>query len=266
MRFSLNENPVSSPPTSATSLYLDLLKKSLTDTLHAAEPDVDAGHARFVLNFLNHYIRGPAVTMLPRARLDQLQTCIEDVLRREVPGDLLEAGVWRGGATIFMRAVLKAHGVTNRQVWAADSFEGLPEPDAKRFPKEAAVYHGPVMRDAFQRLAVNLDTVKANFQRYDLYDEQVRFLPGWFEDTLPQAPIDRLAVLRLDADYYASTLDCLTHLYDRLSPGGYLIVDDYGEDEWTDCRKAVDHFRSTRGITDTMVQVDRRCWYWQRAR
>lgn len=80
----------------AAGLYLDLLKKSLTDTLSAAEPDVEAGGPRFILDFLNHYIRGRAVTMLPCVRLDQLQACIEDVLRRGVPGDLLEAGVWRG--------------------------------------------------------------------------------------------------------------------------------------------------------------------------
>jgi hypothetical protein len=221
----------------AAGLYLDLLKKSLTDTLGGAEPDVEAGRARFAVDFLNHYIRGRAVTMLPRARLDQLQACIEDVLRRGVPGDLLEAGVWRGGAAILMRAVLRVHGVADRSVWAADSFEGLPEPDAARFPKEA----------------------------YGLLDEHVRFLPGWFKDTLPQAPIGRLAVLRLDGDYHESTRDCLVHLYDRLSPGGYLIVDDYGEDDWTDCRAAVDGFRAERGIAEPMVQVDRRCWYWQRS-
>lgn len=248
----------------AASLYLDLLKKSLTDTLSATEPDVNAGRARFVLDFLKHYIHGRAVTMLPCVRLDQLQACIEDVLRRGVPGDLLEAGVWRGGAVIMMRAVLKAHGVTDRRVWAADSFEGLPEPDATRFPKEAAAYHGPVIQDAYQRLAVGLDEVQDNIRRYGLLDAQVRFLPGWFKDTLAHAPIDRLAVLWVDGDYYESTRDCLVHLYDRLSPGGYLIVDDYGEDDWTDCRAAVDDFRAERGITEPMVRVDRSCWYWQR--
>src|SRR6187402_261157 len=111
-----------------TALYLDLLKKSLTDTLHSVEPDADAGGSRFIVDFLNHYIKGQALSMLPRGRLDHLQTCVEDVIRRDVPGDLLEAGVWRGGAVIFMRAVLAAHGVTDRCVWAADSFQGLPEP------------------------------------------------------------------------------------------------------------------------------------------
>ena len=248
----------------ATDLYLDLLKKSITDTLYEAEPDAEAGGSRYIADFLKHYMKGRAVSMLPMARLDQLQRCVEDVIRRGVPGDLMEAGVWRGGAAILMRGILKAHGVTDRCVWAADSFEGLPEPDGACFPKEAAAHHGPVMRDGFEHFAVGLDAVKANFARFGLLDPQVRFLPGWFKDTLPMAPIGRLAVLRLDGDYHESTRDCLENLYDKLAVGGYLIVDDYGEDEWTHCRAAVDGFRSARGIADAMVQVDRRCWSWQR--
>jgi len=244
---------------------LDLLKKTITGTLHAREPDASADNRRYVVDFLNHYINGDAVSMLPIARLDQLQACVEDVIRSGVPGDLLEAGVWRGGAAIFMRAILQAHGVADRCVWAADSFEGLPQPDATRFPKEAAVHRGPVMSDAFGHFTASLETVQANFARFGLLDSQVRFLPGWFKDTLPQAPIERLAVLRLDGDYYESTWDCLVHLYDKLSIGGYLIVDDYGEDSWTDCRSAVETFRAERGIGEPMVQVDRACWYWRRS-
>lgn len=246
-------------------LDLDLLKKTLTDTLDAQEPDADHGGPRYIVDFLNHYIRGRAVTMLPRRRLDHLQACIEKVIERGIPGDLMEAGVWRGGAVILMRAVLKMHGVADRRVWAADSFQGLPEPDAVLFPKEAAAHNGPVMRDAFRHLAVDLETVKANFAAFGMLDGQVRFLAGWFKDTLPDAPIQRLAVLRLDGDYYESTRDCLVHLYDALSPGGYLIVDDYGEDTWTHCRAAVDDFRRERGIDEPMLKVDKGCWYWQRA-
>lgn len=247
-----------------TDLYLDLLKKSITGTLDGAEPDAQRGGGRFLVDFMNHYIKGSAVSMLPTVRLDQLRACIEDVLARGVPGDLMEAGVWRGGATIFMRGVLKVHGVEDRCVWAADSFQGLPQPDPVRFPKEAAAHQGPVMRDAFKHLAAGLAEVKGNFARYGLLDAQVRFLPGWFNDTLPDAPVQRLAVLRVDGDYYESTRACLEHLYDKLSPGGYLIVDDYGEDDWTYCRAAVDDFRAARGIREPMVQVDRSCWYWQR--
>lgn len=248
------------------ALYLQLLKKALSDTLHRAEPDAEAGGSRYIVDFLSHYIRGRAVTMLPLARLDHLQACVEDVLRDGVPGDLLEAGVWRGGAAIFMRGVLRAHDVKDRCVWAADSFQGLPAPDAGRFPREARAHAGPVMGEAFGHLAASLQEVRANFERFGLLDAQVRFLPGWFKDTLPTAPVERLAVLRVDGDFHDSTRDVLVNLYDRLSVGGYLIVDDYGEDEWTYCRKAVDDFRAERGITEPLVRVDRRCWYWRRAR
>jgi O-methyltransferase len=79
-----------------------------------------------------------------------------------------------------------------------------------------------------RELAVSLEQVKANFDRYGLLDDQVRFLKGWFRDTLPVAPIERLAVLRLDGDMYESPMDTLVNLYPKLSEGGYVIVDDYG--------------------------------------
>ncbi len=248
----------------AGTLYLDLLKRSLTDTMHAREPDPASGVRRFMLDFMRHYAPERAISMLPRARLDQLQACIEDVVRRRVPGDLIEAGVWRGGAVAFMRAVLAVHGVTDRVVWAADSFEGLPEPDAQRFPREAAAHSGPVLRDALRHLAVSQEQVRGNLERYGLLDARVRFLPGWFSKSLPAAPIARLAVLRIDCDYYQSTLDVLEALHDKVSPGGYVIVDDYGEDEWTHCRQAVDEFRAKRGISDPLQPVDGSCVYWQR--
>jgi hypothetical protein len=247
-------------------LYLDLLKKSITDTLHGQEPDAEVAGPRYIVDFMRHYIHGRAVSMVPRRRLDHLQACVDDVIQKNIPGDLMETGVWRGGVTILMRALLKLHGIEDRKVWAADSFQGLPEPDAERFPKESAAYRGPVMKDGFNRLAVDLDAVKANFARYGMLDSQVVFLPGWFKDTLPGAPIERLAVLRLDGDFYESTRDCLVHLYDKLSVGGYLIVDDYGEDQWTHCRAAVDEFRVDRGITDPLMRVDTGCWYWVRTR
>lgn len=245
-------------------MYFDLLKKSLTNTLFEQEPDVDQSQLRFIQAFTKHYIQGAAISMLPLVRFDNLQHCMLDVLVRGVPGDFIETGVWRGGATIFMRGVLKALGVIDRKIWVADSFEGLPEPDAERFPVEAKAHQGPVMKDVFNRLAVGLEAVQQNFSVFGLLDEQVVFLKGWFKDTLPSAPIEKLAVLRLDGDYYESTMDALVNLYDRVSVGGYVIVDDYGESTWTYCKRAVDDFRSSRGISEPLLRVDSPCWYWQR--
>lgn len=235
--------------------------------MFSCEPDVDdASQTRYVHDFIQHYIQGRAISMCPLGRFDNLEMCIGNVLRQNVPGDLIETGVWRGGAAIFMRAVLKAYDVTDKSVWVADSFEGLPEPDEQNFPLEAKAHGGKIMKDVYSHFAVSLEDVQRNFRAYGMLDEQVRFLKGWFKDTLPTALTSSLSVMRLDGDYYESTRDALLYLYDKLSIGGYVIIDDYGEDSWTYCRKAVDEFRRERSIHDPMVRVDSKCYYWQRAR
>jgi hypothetical protein len=249
----------------ARALYLDLLKKTLTANIYADEPDLDDAF-NFLPEFIRHYIRGHAHTMVPIARLDNVQQCVEEVLANAVPGDLIETGVWRGGTTIFMRGILKAYEEQDRRVWVADSFEGLPEPDARRHPAEARAHHSKTMVEEYKRFAVSSHAVRKNFERYGLLDDRVRFLEGWFHDTLPSAPIEQLALLRLDGDYYESTMDALNGLYSKLSPNGYVIIDDYGEDLWTDCRKAVEDFRRTHEIADPVVRVDSKCSFWRKTR
>jgi hypothetical protein len=198
-----------------------------------------------------------AHTMIGLKRLDNLQFCIEEVISNGVTGDLIETGVWRGGATIFMRAVLKAYGVSDRCVWVADSFEGLPPPDTGKYPYDA----GDTLYKA-RELVVSLEEVKTNFERYGLLDDQVRFLKGWFRDTLPVAPIQRLAVLRLDGDMYESTMDALVNLYPKLSEGGYVIVDDYGC--IPACRRAVQDYRSATSIIEEIRAIDWTGIFWQK--
>jgi O-methyltransferase len=188
-----------------------------------------------------------AETMIGLRRLGNIQDCVTDVLRRNVPGDLIETGVWRGGATIFMRGILKAYRDTTRTVWVADSFRGLPEPDAERYPvDEGSTWH------KVDSLKIGLEEVKRNFARYRLLDDQVRFLVGWFRDTLPSAPIQQLAVMRLDGDMYESTMDALRHLYPKLSVGGYVIIDDYNLPE---CRAAVTDYRAEQGISEPIEDL-----------
>lgn len=200
-----------------------------------------------------------ADTMIGLKRLDNLQHCVTEVVRKNIPGDLVETGVWRGGACIFMRAVLRVYRDRTRVVWAADSFEGLPRPD-DRYPQDV----DDRLWDFDHILGISLDEVKANFVRYDLLDEQVRFLVGWFKDTLPTAPIKQLAVLRLDGDMYSSTMDALQNLYHKLSPGGYVIVDDYGC--IPACKEAVDDFRAKHKITERLQEVDWSGVFWEKVR
>jgi O-methyltransferase len=199
---------------------------------------------------------GDAETMVGVKRLHNLEVCITDVLRQGVPGDLIETGVWRGGASIFMRAVLKAYGDKERRVWLADSYQGLPKPRPKQYPADGG-------DESWKRasLAVSLEEVKANFRKYGLLDDQVRFLAGWFRETLPTAPIDKLAVLRLDGDMYESTMDALTHLYPKLSCRGYAIIDDYAIPA---CQAAVEDYRTKHQITEPLVGIDHYAKFWQR--
>ena len=198
-----------------------------------------------------------AETMIGRLRMENLAESLATVLDDGIPGDLAETGVWRGGATILMRAALDAWGDADRRVWVADSFRGLPAPDAERWPADEGVDLSGV-----DVLAVSRAQVEAAFARYGLLDDRVRFLEGWFCDTLPSAPIDRLALLRLDGDLYQSTWEALENLYPKLSVGGILIVDDYGAFE--PCRQAVGDYRDAHGIAEPIREIDWTGVWWRR--
>lgn len=199
-----------------------------------------------------------AYTMIGAKRMDNLAECVNSVLCQNVPGDFIETGVWRGGACIFVRGILQARGVTNRKVFVADSFRGLPEPNVDKYPDDAGDKH-----HTFSYLAVSRKQVEQNFQRFGLLDSQVVFLEGWFKDTLPNLPSSQLAVIRLDGDMYESTMDALTQLYPKLSPGGFCIIDDY---MIPSCRKAVHDYRDANGIKEPIQPIDSWSVYWRRDR
>ncbi len=198
-----------------------------------------------------------AETMLSLARLENVRVCIETALEDGIAGDVVEAGVWRGGTTIYMRAVLAAYGVEDRNVWVADSFRGFPQVRGQHDDQDEDFTGGL----GEQALRVGFGEVRKNFVRYGLLDDQVRFLVGWFADTLPLAPIERLAVARIDCDLYESTRDAITALYPKLSPGGFLIVDDYGS--FDACRHAVDEYRTQHRIEVPIERIDAHGVYWR---
>lgn len=199
-----------------------------------------------------------AHTMIGLKRLENLKSCAEIVITERVPGDFIETGVWRGGACIFMRAILRAYGIKDRTVWVADSFQGVPPPDVGRYPADQ---HETLHEADF--LAVSLEAVKENFEKYHLLDGQVKFLKGWFKDTLPAAPIKQLALMRLDGDLYESTMDGLVNLYPKLSVGGFVIIDDYGNAE--NCRRAITEYRDQHGIKDPIQQTDWTESFWRKS-
>lgn len=264
-------------------LYLDLLKRSLTGYLYPESSNQEvrpdrtmpettralfealnkSGYKVFRTTPFDPQARAlgkdwPSIgySMVGLKRLDNLQFCVKTVLNEGVPGDLLEAGVWRGGSCIFMRAILKLYGITDRTVWVADSFQGLPAPslEADRGYDLSGI----------PQLAVSQAEVEAAFGRFDLLDGQVKFLRGWFKDTLANAPVSRLAVLRLDGDLYESTMDIFNALYHKVSAGGFVIVDDYHA--VPPCKQAVHDFRSRFGITDSIEEIDGTGVFWRKSR
>lgn len=195
-----------------------------------------------------------AETLIGMKRLDCIEYCLNEIVKDNIPGDLLEAGVWRGGATIFMAGFLKALGITDRKIFVSDSFEGCPPP-TNDIDKKDNYYQ-------FDLLSVGLNLVKDNFRNYNLLSDQIVFLKGWFKDTLPNGPFDKLALVRIDGDMYESTMDALEATYSKLSPGGFLIVDDYNAIEAS--KLAVDDFRKNKNISEPIHVIDWAGIYWRK--
>lgn len=196
-------------------------------------------------------------SMIGNLRMDNIQYCAERIFESGVKGDFVETGVWQGGACIFMRGLQVAYEQKKRNIWVCDSFEGLPVPEYKQDESF------DLNKKKQPMLAVSQEVVEDNFRSYDLLDNNVKFLKGWFKDTLPNAPIKKIALLRLDGDLYASTMDALNALYHKVEPGGFIIIDDYIA--FPPCKQAVDEFRETHNITETMHEVDWTAVYWQKA-
>ncbi len=191
--------------------------------------------------------------MIGVKRLECLQNLLTAaVADHGIAGDVVECGVWRGGASIFMRGVLLALGQSSRRVWLFDSFQGLPKPNDTRDIDLTmfADYHG-----------VPLHQVQNNFRAFGLLSDNVKFVPGWFNDTLPKAAVERIVLLRLDGDMYESTMVALESLYSKVSSGGYVVIDDYGA--LPVCRQAVSDFRRRYGITGPIIPIDWTGAYWQ---
>lgn len=232
-----------------TDHYLELLKRAINNYLYLGK---DTPFEEFEVMDFSPIETGwliPEIAqphgMTATVQLNALQSMMYDVIMNNVPGDFIEAGVYKGGAAMFMRAFLKSNNITDRTVWAADSFEGIPV--SKKFSDI-----GDPVDEWTDRWVAPYDEVINNFRRYDLLDDQVKFLRGYFEDTLPDAPIGKLALARLDGDSYESTMDALEGIYPRMSEGGYVIVQDWHLEF---CRKAAIEFRKAHGIVDPINHI-----------
>jgi O-methyltransferase len=246
--------------------YLDLLKLSLCDvastrttsvartmTGEVMSRELEGEGLRMRTAGMDWPLHG--LTMVGLARLGDLQRCVESVVRDGVPGDLVETGSWRGGASMLMRATLDSLGAHDRTLWVCDSFQGFPEREA------TDGYDLSADLAACDFLAIPLEEVRASFARLGLADG-VEFVPGFFDETLPGLTGRQWSVIRLDGDTYDATRLALDVLYPGLAPGGYLVVDDYRQLE--ECSRAVDEFRDEYGITDPIEHIDWNGVRWRR--
>jgi Macrocin-O-methyltransferase (TylF) len=255
--------------------YLELLKLCLCDlgapsttsvdglaAGHLVSRELSGGQLQERAEGRDWPLRG--LTMTGLRRLDDLQSCVESVVREGVAGDLIETGAWRGGSSILMRATLDSLGAHDRTLWVADSFAGFPraarETDQDAGDPNYPASLGPYLA-VFDFLAAPLEEVRANFERFGC-ERGTEFVPGFLEDTLPDLPDRQWSLVRLDTDAYDSTLLALRYLYPYLALGGHLIVDDYGALD--ECRAAVEHFRGEYGIREPLQQVDWACVRWRR--
>jgi O-methyltransferase len=241
-------------PAQPRDAYLDLVKRAIRNYLYLGG-EVPSGEFRCVTHYDLDRARWnidrvalPA-TLLTDAQLDLVEQSVLAVERNGVPGDLMEAGVWRGGVIVLMRALLAAHGIAGRQVIAADSFAGIP--------KNTRATGDPV-DDWPDRWVASLDEVKAIIARFGLLDERVAFMEGFFEDTFKALTDERYAVIRLDSDSYDSVETSLEYLYPRVSKGGIVIIDDW---HLPGCRMAVEDYRGQLGISDPIGEVDGNAWW-----
>ena len=194
-----------------------------------------------------------AITMIGLKRMDNLHKMLDYVRENNIEGDLIETGVWKGGATIFMKLYCDIYGL-DKKVFVCDSFEGLPKPSGK-FSQDAGDNHY-----TFKELAISLEEVQNNFRKFKCLDDKIVFIKGFFKDTLPNnEQIQKLSLLRMDGDMYESTHDVFYSCYDKLVDKGVCIIDDYCLKGAKDCTT---DFRTIRNITDPMTTVDRCGIYW----
>jgi O-methyltransferase/8-demethyl-8-(2,3-dimethoxy-alpha-L-rhamnosyl)tetracenomycin-C 4'-O-methyltransferase len=240
-------------------LFLDLLIKVLTNTIYG-DPSINSENAGpFNPDLRSEGRDWPALahTMIGVQRLENVRKLAQRAIDEGIPGDFVETGVWRGGCCILMRGILKANAIIDRRVYVVDSFAGLPPPSPHEFPHDEGLN-----LHLYPELAVSLEQVKDNFARYNLLDQQVIFVKGLFQDTLPSLEAGPFALIRLDGDLYESTYVALEALYPKLSPGGFIILDDVNF--LPPCWQAVMDYRDRMGISAVMHRVDWSAGWWQK--
>eukprot|EP00560_Eucampia_antarctica_P000568 CAMPEP_0197836816 /NCGR_PEP_ID=MMETSP1437-20131217/30079_1 /TAXON_ID=49252 ORGANISM="Eucampia antarctica, Strain CCMP1452" /NCGR_SAMPLE_ID=MMETSP1437 /ASSEMBLY_ACC=CAM_ASM_001096 /LENGTH=326 /DNA_ID=CAMNT_0043443291 /DNA_START=411 /DNA_END=1391 /DNA_ORIENTATION=+ len=249
----------------AQEMYLEMIKGLVSGTsFNDAEKSVSPGSTFKTFRPFNLEVRQGGMdwtylgdTMTGWKRLDNIRKLLKSVVEDTIPGDYIETGVWRGGASVYARAVLDVLGQTDRLSYVCDSFAGLP-------PGDRSLDRNDKNWDSMHwYLAVSDDVVARNFQKFGFLNSNVIFAKGFFNETMPhlKKKSNHFSVMRLDGDMYESTVDVLYNLYDKLSIGGYVIMDDWS---WFPSRTACEDFFKVHGIEPEIIQIDKLSAYWKK--
>lgn len=193
----------------------------------------------------------PRFTMVRNKNLINLYHLVQQANHQNIPGAIVECGVWNGGASAVMAYANRAdeHNPKHRPMWLFDSFEGLPQPTEKDGRKSLKAYFQGMNKG-------HPDKVKRVFTILNLPLDDIHIIPGWFQDTLPKSHVDQIAVLHIDGDWYDSVKVALDNLYDYVAPGGFVILDDYNH--WEGCNHALADFLNERQLKHIVLQYPNR--------
>lgn len=206
------------------------------DREHMAVADLPEGDRAIIA-------RVAPYTMTSLDRRASLIGAVDHIVRQGIEGDIVECGVWRGGSMMTAALALMARGQTHRHLWLYDTFEGMSEPTSADLSHDGVTARRQLestTRGEGVWCEASLDDVQANLWSTGYPRGNLHFVRGKVEDTLPAALPGRIALLRLDTDWYESTRHELQHLYPLLQARGVLIIDDYGH--WQGARRAVDEY------------------------
>jgi O-methyltransferase len=215
---------------------------------------ISRNHADLEAEFLDLHRRCAEYTMTSVERMHALWSAVRYVVGRNVPGDYVECGVWRGGSSMLAALEFQRLGIGERRLFLYDTFEGMAEPTAEDGVVARSEWTRHQRPDHNDWCYSPVEEVRANMLSTGLSDERLELVQGKVEETIPAVAPGRIALLRLDTDWYASTRHELLHLFPRLEPGGVLIIDDYGH--WEGARRAVDEYLADEGIQLFLVRVD----------
>ncbi|MFF7011596.1 TylF/MycF/NovP-related O-methyltransferase [Streptomyces fimicarius] len=196
-------------------------------------------------------------SMTSPERLNAFILATRHIARHNIPGDIVECGVWRGGSMQACARTLLSVGETERDLYLFDTYEGMTPPtaeDLRRDGRSAQELLDAQGKDRPIWAVASLEDVKAGFENIPYPKERVHYVQGRVEDTVPAQAPEQISILRLDTDWYASTKHELDHLYGRLVSGGVLLIDDYGY--WQGSRQAVDEFLDKTGEQLLLLRMD----------